>query len=230
MFAGQSRGAGKQYVLGRHPEAEAAIGALQALGPRVVLIAGGSDKGQHFAAKYCDLVYVVFGSHDFDDCKAKVFITSKYKADQAAEIRSGMKGVSLALMLDGVIDGYESFLAGRFGQERDRFRNLSEVGQNPRIMLVGWDFDARIRHAGLRRAELHLQPVRQREIKPPAPDAGEQGKHGARLPGLAANGGARTCRAYSRVFYCAHRVIAFAGGTGFLVNGTRRTQRRSACQ
>ena len=28
--------------------------------------------GQHFAAKYCDMVFVVFGSHDFDDCKAKV--------------------------------------------------------------------------------------------------------------------------------------------------------------
>jgi alkanesulfonate monooxygenase SsuD/methylene tetrahydromethanopterin reductase-like flavin-dependent oxidoreductase (luciferase family) len=34
--------------------------------------AGGSEKGQHFAAKYCDMVYVVFGSHDFDQCKAKV--------------------------------------------------------------------------------------------------------------------------------------------------------------
>jgi alkanesulfonate monooxygenase SsuD/methylene tetrahydromethanopterin reductase-like flavin-dependent oxidoreductase (luciferase family) len=34
--------------------------------------AGGSEKGQHFAAKYCDMVYVVFGSHDFDDCKAKI--------------------------------------------------------------------------------------------------------------------------------------------------------------
>lgn len=37
-----------------------------------VMNAGGSDKGQHFAAKYCDMVYVVFGSHDFDECKAKV--------------------------------------------------------------------------------------------------------------------------------------------------------------
>ena len=34
--------------------------------------AGGSERGQHFAAKHCDMVYVVFGSHDFDDCKAKV--------------------------------------------------------------------------------------------------------------------------------------------------------------
>jgi len=37
-----------------------------------VMNAGGSEKGQHFAAKYCDMVYVVFGSHNFDDCKAKV--------------------------------------------------------------------------------------------------------------------------------------------------------------
>jgi alkanesulfonate monooxygenase SsuD/methylene tetrahydromethanopterin reductase-like flavin-dependent oxidoreductase (luciferase family) len=37
-----------------------------------VMNAGGSEKGQHFAAKHCDMVYVVFGSHDFDDCKAKV--------------------------------------------------------------------------------------------------------------------------------------------------------------
>ena len=37
-----------------------------------VMNAGGSEKGQHFAAKHCDMVYVVFGCHDFDDCKAKV--------------------------------------------------------------------------------------------------------------------------------------------------------------
>ena len=37
-----------------------------------VMNAGGSENGQHFAAKHCDMVYVVFGSHDFDDCKAKV--------------------------------------------------------------------------------------------------------------------------------------------------------------
>ena len=37
-----------------------------------IMNAGGSEKGRHFAAKHCDLVYVVFGSHDFDDCKAKV--------------------------------------------------------------------------------------------------------------------------------------------------------------
>jgi long-chain acyl-CoA synthetase len=46
-----------------------------------------------------------------NDCEAKVFITSKYKADQAAEIVANTPGVELRLMLDGTIDGYESYEA-----------------------------------------------------------------------------------------------------------------------
>jgi long-chain acyl-CoA synthetase len=38
-----------------------------------------------------------------------VLITSKYKADQAAEIVAATSGVALRLMLDGTIDGYESY-------------------------------------------------------------------------------------------------------------------------
>lgn len=37
-----------------------------------IMNAGGSDRGRHFAAKYCDLVYVVFPSHKFENCKAQV--------------------------------------------------------------------------------------------------------------------------------------------------------------
>ena len=37
-----------------------------------IMNAGGSEKGRHFAAKYCDMVYVVFGTTNFDECKAKV--------------------------------------------------------------------------------------------------------------------------------------------------------------
>ena len=46
-----------------------------------------------------------------NDCEARAFITSKYKADQAAEIVANTPGVELRLMLDGVIDGYESYEA-----------------------------------------------------------------------------------------------------------------------
>ena len=44
-----------------------------------------------------------------NDCNAKAFITSHYKAEQAAEILLGTPGVSLRLMLDGSIPGYEGY-------------------------------------------------------------------------------------------------------------------------
>jgi acyl-CoA synthetase (AMP-forming)/AMP-acid ligase II len=50
-----------------------------------------------------ELQYVV------NDCAAKVFITSKYKADQAAEIIAETPDVAVRLMLDGTIDGHESY-------------------------------------------------------------------------------------------------------------------------
>jgi alkanesulfonate monooxygenase SsuD/methylene tetrahydromethanopterin reductase-like flavin-dependent oxidoreductase (luciferase family) len=37
-----------------------------------VMNAGGSERGQHFAAKNCDCVFLVFPSHDPDDCRAQV--------------------------------------------------------------------------------------------------------------------------------------------------------------
>ncbi len=50
-----------------------------------------------------ELTYIV------NDCAAKVLITSRYKADQAAEIVVGTPGVALRLMLDGIIEGYDSY-------------------------------------------------------------------------------------------------------------------------
>ena len=48
-------------------------------------------------------------SYILNDCNAKVFITSKYKADQAAEIVADTPKVQLRLMLDGTIPGYEAY-------------------------------------------------------------------------------------------------------------------------
>jgi acyl-CoA synthetase (AMP-forming)/AMP-acid ligase II len=50
-----------------------------------------------------ELAYIV------NDCGAKVFITSTYKAEQAAEIVGGTPGVALRLMLDGTIAEHESY-------------------------------------------------------------------------------------------------------------------------
>jgi carbonic anhydrase len=34
-------------------------------------------------------------------------------------------------------EGYENFLSGRFGRERERFEELAQRGQNPEILLIG---------------------------------------------------------------------------------------------
>ena len=50
-----------------------------------------------------ELTYIV------NDCSARAYITSKYKADQAAEMIAATPNVELRLMIDGTIDGYESY-------------------------------------------------------------------------------------------------------------------------
>jgi long-chain acyl-CoA synthetase len=50
-----------------------------------------------------ELAYIV------DDCAAKAFITSHYKAEQAAEILPDTPRVQVRLMLDGAIEGYEAY-------------------------------------------------------------------------------------------------------------------------
>ncbi|MEX2625283.1 MAG: acyl-CoA synthetase [Ilumatobacteraceae bacterium] len=50
-------------------------------------------------------------SYIVGDCGARVFITSKYKADQAADIIADTPDVELRLMLDDTIDGHESYEA-----------------------------------------------------------------------------------------------------------------------
>ncbi len=36
-----------------------------------------------------------------------------------------------------LIDGYEVFLRGRFRREQDRYRELADYGQNPKVLLIG---------------------------------------------------------------------------------------------
>ena len=50
-------------------------------------------------------------SYIINDCGARAYITSLYKADQAAEVVTTTPGVELRLMLDGVIPGYDSYEA-----------------------------------------------------------------------------------------------------------------------
>jgi long-chain acyl-CoA synthetase len=66
---------------------------------------------------YAGLVYTAASSrlqsaeleYIINDCGARAYITSKYKSEQAAEIVAATPNVELRLMLDGTIDGYESY-------------------------------------------------------------------------------------------------------------------------
>ena len=68
---------------------------------------------------YAGLIYTACSSrltsaelaYILNDCEAQAFVTSRYKAEQAAEIVADTPGVRLRLMLDGTIDGHESYEA-----------------------------------------------------------------------------------------------------------------------
>ncbi len=70
-----------------------------------------------WGAHYAGLYYTAMSSrltteemaYIINDCGARAFITSAYKAEQAGELIDQMSGVSLRLMLDGVIDGYDPY-------------------------------------------------------------------------------------------------------------------------
>ncbi|MFM7871734.1 MAG: AMP-binding protein, partial [Actinomycetota bacterium] len=77
-----------------------------------------------WGCQYAGLVYTAASSrltsnelsYILNDCGAKAYITSKYKADQAAEIVGATPNVGLRLMLDGTIPGYESYENAVAGQ------------------------------------------------------------------------------------------------------------------
>jgi len=80
-----------------------------------------------WGCRYAGLIYTAASSrlqsgelaYIIGDSESKVLITSHYKAEQAAEIVPDTPGVRLRLMLDGVIDGYESYEAVTAAQSAD---------------------------------------------------------------------------------------------------------------
>ena len=70
-----------------------------------------------WGCEYAGLIYTAASSrltndeltYILNDCGARAYITSGYKADQAAELITTTPNVELRLMLDGVINGYESY-------------------------------------------------------------------------------------------------------------------------
>ncbi len=70
-----------------------------------------------WGAHYAGLIYTALSSrltteemaYIVDNCGARAFITSSHKREQAAELVDRMPNVEMRLMMDGVIDGYESY-------------------------------------------------------------------------------------------------------------------------
>jgi long-chain acyl-CoA synthetase len=83
-----------------------------------------------WGCEYAGLIYTAASSrlttdelqYIVNDCGAKAFITSAYKAEQAAELRDVMPNVELRLMLDTTIDGYESYEEASRRSRRSRSR------------------------------------------------------------------------------------------------------------
>ncbi len=97
-----------------------------------VFRAAGLQQGDHVAlclenssrflpvvwgAHYAGLYYTAMSSrltteemaYIIDDCGARAFVTSAYKAEQAAELHDLMPRVELRLMIDGVIEGFDRY-------------------------------------------------------------------------------------------------------------------------
>ncbi len=70
-----------------------------------------------WGAQYAGLFYTAISSrltaeeteYILNDCGAKAFITSAYKRDVAEQIADSIPNVSMRLMVDGTIDGYDSY-------------------------------------------------------------------------------------------------------------------------
>lgn len=63
-----------------------------------IMNAGGSERGRHFAAKYCDIVYTVLTSTDLEDCRAHV---QAYRDMARKEYGRDIKVWSLAYIVQG---------------------------------------------------------------------------------------------------------------------------------
>ena len=87
---------------------------------------------------YAGLVYTAASSrlqeaeleYIINDCGARAFITSKYKADQAAAMLDSTPDVELRLMLDGTIDGYESYESAVAGQSPEPLDEARVAGMD----------------------------------------------------------------------------------------------------
>ncbi|MGH7935508.1 MAG: carbonic anhydrase, partial [Chthoniobacterales bacterium] len=51
--------------------------------------------------------------------------------------KSEKSATGRALLPARLIEGYETFLGSRFRREQNRYRELADVGQSPKVFLIG---------------------------------------------------------------------------------------------
>jgi carbonic anhydrase len=56
---------------------------------------------------------------------------------QESDMTNASEPLTDAILPRHLLDGYETFLTGRFRQEHRRFRDLAEKGQRPKTMIIG---------------------------------------------------------------------------------------------
>ena len=128
-----------------------------------VMNAGGSERGQHFAAKYCDMVYVVFGSHDFDECKAKV---DSYRELARKEYGREIQVWSYAYLVQGETekeaqDYFKEYVRqGRLGCRHQPRRHHDRQRQDAAAAGAGRDEEAFHRRLGRLSADRHARTDR----------------------------------------------------------------------
>ncbi len=84
-----------------------------------------------WGCEYAGLIYTAASSrltteelsYVINDCGARAFITSEYKAEQASEVLAFTPHVELRLMLDTTIDGYEGYEAAVAAQPAEPLAN-----------------------------------------------------------------------------------------------------------
>lgn len=60
---------------------------------------------------------------------------SMLKRDMTQSSENG--SLDRPLLPERLVEGYQSFLGGRFRREQDRYRQLAETGQSPKILMIG---------------------------------------------------------------------------------------------
>ena len=105
-----------------------------------VMNAGGSERGRHFAAKYCDLVFTALGQPDFEQNKAQVDAYRGWRArNTAARSRSGPRRISCRRETEAEARRFDEYVVQQKGDREAATFALKTLGLNAQDLFAGSD-------------------------------------------------------------------------------------------